>query len=130
MPEVNKPAPQKKSENLPAPHKPVMAEGGDTIARLLVKQGLITPAKLIYAKRIKAKLVSDRSLVEIFKELGLLTNQQLNEVLKQQRLNILIGDLLVELGFIWTQPWRSSRKTGSRKSATSWLNTDLSMNTA
>ena len=100
MLEVNKPAAQKKSENLPAPHKPVMAEGGDTIARLLVEQGLITPAKLIYAKRIKAKLVSDRSLVEIFKELGLLTNQQLNEVLKQQRLNIRIGDLLVELGFI------------------------------
>jgi type IV pilus assembly protein PilB len=73
---------------------------GDTIARLLVEQGLITPAKLIYAKRIKAKLVSDRSLVEIFKELGLLTNQKLNEVLKQQRLNIRIGDLLVELGFI------------------------------
>ena len=100
MPEVNKPAVQKKSENLPEPHKPVMAEGGDTIARLLVEQGLITPAKLVYAKRIKAKLVSDRSLVEIVKELGLLTNQQLNEVLKQQRLNIRIGDLLVELGFI------------------------------
>jgi len=71
MPEVNKPTAQKKSENLPAPHKPVMAEGGDTIARLLVEQRLITHAKLIYAKRIKAKLVSDRSLVEIFKELGL-----------------------------------------------------------
>ena len=39
MLEVNKPAPQKKAENLPAPHKPVMAEGGDTIARLLVEQG-------------------------------------------------------------------------------------------
>ena len=100
MLEVNKPAPQKKSDNLPAPHKPMMAEGGDTIARLLVEQELITPAKLIYAKRIKAKLVSDRSLIEIFKELGLLTNQQLNEVLKQQRLNIRIGDLLVEMGFI------------------------------
>lgn len=100
MPEVNKPAPQKKSDNVPAPHKPMMAEGGDTIARLLVEQELITPAKLIYAKRIKAKLVSDRSLIEIFKELGLLTNQQLNEVLKQQRLNIRIGDLLVEMGFI------------------------------
>jgi hypothetical protein len=35
MPEVNKPAAQKNSKNLPAPHKPVMAEGGNTIARLL-----------------------------------------------------------------------------------------------
>jgi type IV pilus assembly protein PilB len=96
MPESNKPASQK----LPATKKPEKAPGGDAIARLLVEQGLISKEKLVYAKRIKAKLVSDRSLVEIFKELGLLSNQQLNEALKQKRLNIRIGDLLVELGQI------------------------------
>jgi type IV pilus assembly protein PilB len=100
MPEVNKSAPQKNPATLPATHEPVMSQGGDTIARLLVEQGLVSADKLIYAKRIKAKLVSDRSLVEIFKELGLLTNQQLNEALKEKRLNIRIGDLLVELGHI------------------------------
>lgn len=96
MPESRKPAPQK----LPATKKPEKDPGGDAIARLLVEQGLISQEKLVYAKRIKAKLVSDRSLVEIFKELGLLSNQQLNEALKQKRLNIRIGDLLVELGQI------------------------------
>jgi type IV pilus assembly protein PilB len=96
MPESRKPAPQK----LPATKKPEKDPGGDAIACLLVEQGLISQEKLVYAKRIKAKLVSDRSLVEIFKELGLLSNQQLNEALKQKRLNIRIGDLLVELGQI------------------------------
>lgn len=96
MPESRKPASQK----LPATKKPEKDPGGDAIARLLVEQGLISQEKLVYAKRIKAKLVSDRSLVEIFKELGLLSNQQLNEALKQKRLNIRIGDLLVELGQI------------------------------
>ena len=66
----------------------------------MVEQSLITEEQLIYAKRVKAKLISDRSLIEIFKELRLLTNQQLSQVLKQQRLNIRIGDLLVELGHI------------------------------
>lgn len=96
MPESRKPASQK----LPATKKPEKDPGGDAIARLLVEQGLISKEKLVYAKRIKAKLVSDRSLVEIFKALGLLSNQQLNEALKQKRLNIRIGDLLVELGQI------------------------------
>ncbi len=100
MSESSKPAPKTNTEQLPAAQKPPIAEGGDAIARLLIEQGLISTEKLIHAKRIKAKLVSDRSLVEIFKELRLLTNQQLNEVLKKQRLNIRIGDLLVELGHI------------------------------
>ena len=38
MSEVNKPAVKKNPENLPELHKPVMAEGGDTIARLLVSK--------------------------------------------------------------------------------------------
>ena len=54
MPEVNKPAVQKKSENLPEPHKPVIAEGGDTIARLLVEQGV--------------RLFAEWNLPEIYKE--------------------------------------------------------------
>ena len=74
--------------------------GGDAIARLLVEQGLVTETQLSYARRVKTKLVSDRSLIEIFRELSLLTNRQLNQVLKNQRLNIRIGALLVELGHI------------------------------
>jgi type IV pilus assembly protein PilB len=87
-------------QTLPAVKDTPQSTDGDTIAVLLVNNGLITEDQLIYAKRIRAKLVSDRSLVEILKELRLLSNQQLNLVLKQNRLNIRIGDLLVELGQI------------------------------
>ncbi len=100
MSEPSAPAPQEKTEKLPATKSSPTSQGGDAIARLLVEQGLITEAQLIYTKRVKTKLISDRSLVEILKELRLLTNQQLNQVLKQQRLSIRIGDLLVELGHI------------------------------
>jgi len=97
MPE-SKNLPEK--QNFPKVKAALEDQGGDTIAKLLVDEGLITEDQLIYAKRIKSKLVSDRSLIEIFKELRLLSNQQLNDVLKQQRLNIRLGDLLVELGHI------------------------------
>jgi type IV pilus assembly protein PilB len=100
MSEPNAPAPPEKQADLPATKSSPSPQGGDAIARLLVEQNLISEAQLVYAKRVKAKLISDRSLVEIFKELRLLTNQQLNQVLKQQRLSIRIGDLLVELGQI------------------------------
>ncbi len=99
MPEAR---PSLSPQTVQNPHACKMSpeSSGETVARLLVKQGLITEAQLVYAGRIKAKLVSERSLVEILKELSLLKNQQLNQVLKQQRLHIRIGDLLVELGHI------------------------------
>ena len=39
MSEVNKPAPPTKLDNLPATHKPVMAQDGDAIARQPIEQG-------------------------------------------------------------------------------------------
>ncbi len=78
----------------------VQHAGGDSIARLLVRRGVISEAQLVYAKRVQAKLVSARSLVEILKELHQLTNVQLDEALKLESLDIRIGDLLVELGRI------------------------------
>ena len=100
MPEPNTSDPQETTQKLPAVQSPPSPKNGEAIARLLVEQSLITEEQLIYAKRVKGKLIADRSLVEIFRELSLLTNQQLKQVLKQQRLNIRIGELLVELGHI------------------------------
>ncbi len=100
MSEPNSSVPQETIPKLPVAQPRPDLENGDNIARLLVEQSLITTEQLIYAKRVKGKLISDRSLIEILKELRLLTNQQLNQVLKQQQLNIRIGALLVELGHI------------------------------
>lgn len=87
-------------QKLPVVKPSVNSTSGDAVARLLVKQGLVTETQLCYAKCVKTKLVSDQSLIEIFQELHLLTKRQLNQVLKEQRLNIRIGELLVELGHI------------------------------
>ena len=100
MSEPNTSDPQETVQKFPAVQSLPSTKNGEVIARLLVERGLITEEQLVYAKRVKGKLISDCSLVEIFQELSLLTNQQLKQELKQQRLNIRIGELLVELGHI------------------------------
>lgn len=99
MPESRMPSPQPSMSPSKVSGQQT-TESGDTLALLLVANGMLTEEQVAYAKRIKSKLVSERSLIEIFKELRLLTDQQLNQLLNQQRLDIRIGELLVELGYI------------------------------
>jgi type IV pilus assembly protein PilB len=80
----------------PAP----LREGGDTIARLLVAEGVLSETDFLYAKRVQSKLISDYSMVEVLHELQLLSKSQLDAVLKNQEFDIRIGDLLIELGHI------------------------------
>jgi len=82
------------------PVPPAPRAGGDTIARLLVRRNVLDPRHLVYAKRVQAKLVSARSLVDILKELRLLSPSQLSEALRAEPLDIRLGELLVELGRI------------------------------
>jgi len=72
----------------------------DTIAKLLVRRGILSDAQLTYAKRVQDKLVSDRSLVEILRGLRLLSGEQLSAALKHEQLPLRLGALLVELGDI------------------------------
>jgi type IV pilus assembly protein PilB len=61
---------------------------------------LISAEQLAYARRVQAKLVSARPLVEIFKELRLLSSANLSAALKEDPPGMRLGDLLVELGHI------------------------------
>lgn len=99
MPENRQPRPSQQ-DSPPVSRLPAEIHDGATIAQLLVERELITGDQLVYAKRVQSKLVSEKSLVEVLKALRLLTNEQLTGVLKQQRLTVRIGDLLVELGHI------------------------------
>ena len=93
------PPPPAVSAVVPSQSPPLRA-GGDTVARLLARRGLISAEQLAYARRVQAKLVSARPLVEIFKELRLLSSANLNAALKDDPPGIRLGDLLVELGLI------------------------------
>ena len=79
--------------------KPV-TDTGAAIARVLVQGGHVTEAQIQYARRVQSKLSTQKTLVSVIKELGFITAKQLREVLIANRLEVRIGDLLVELGHI------------------------------
>lgn len=87
------------------PEKP---SAGDLIARLLIDAGKLTEEKLRYAKRVRAKISSPKSLLQILHELDIVSLKETQEVLKNRRVDLRIGDLLVELGHITEQDLNSA----------------------
>lgn len=75
-------------------------EPKNVIARLLIKEGLLTEAQLRYASRVQSKLTAHRSLAQVFQDLGYITAQQLRMVLRNNRFSLKLGELLLELGAI------------------------------
>jgi type IV pilus assembly protein PilB len=78
---------------------PVPVEG-EEIARLLVQAGVIAPERLEYARRVRAKLRSEKSLVGVLRELGDASESQVRAALRKNRLAVRLGALLVELGHL------------------------------
>ena len=70
------------------------------IIRFLVKDGYLTDEQVAYAGKIHGRLDTPRRSVEIVKELGYVTDDQVKEALVNNRRHIRIGLLLLELGYI------------------------------
>lgn len=70
------------------------------IAGLLMKDGLISEQQLAYALRVSAKLTTQKTIKDIFLDLGYVTPEQLQESMQRHKLNVRLGDLLVELGYM------------------------------
>lgn len=70
------------------------------IASLLMREGVVTLEQLSYSNRIQSKLPSSRKLIDILQDLGYVTAEQIREILRKHQLNIRIGELLVELGYL------------------------------
>ena len=77
-----------------------VVDSGLEIATLLVKSGYLADSQLIYAQRVKAKLLSPRTLVAVLLELGFFTREQLRETLRSHIISVKLGALLVELGYL------------------------------
>jgi type IV pilus assembly protein PilB len=73
---------------------------GGEIAGLLLMEKYLTDEQLTYARRVQSKLLSAKTLLDIIQELGYVTNEQIREVLRKNRVQIRIGALLRELGHI------------------------------
>ncbi len=67
---------------------------------LLVEAGLITEQQFHYVRRIQQKLPGASNLVDILEEMRIATPHQVREGLKDHRINVPIGLLLFELGYV------------------------------
>jgi len=75
-------------------------DSGLEIATLLIKSGYLADSQLTYAQRVKAKLLSPRTLIAVLLELAFFTKEQLRETLRNNIISVKLGALLVELGYL------------------------------
>ncbi|WP_298037644.1 type II/IV secretion system protein [uncultured Desulfuromonas sp.] len=73
---------------------------GGVIAELLQREGMLSDEQLQYARRVQSKMAVAKPLVHILMGLGYTTNDQLQQALRKNRIQLRIGDLLVELGHL------------------------------
>ncbi|NWF56317.1 MAG: type II/IV secretion system protein [Syntrophaceae bacterium] len=77
-----------------------MANQAGKIAALLVRDGFLTPKQVEYATRIRARLESPRTFLEVLKELKYVTDDQINQVIRTSYESINLENLLLELGLL------------------------------
>jgi type IV pilus assembly protein PilB len=74
--------------------------GMNPIVDLLLQEKLLVPQQVEYATRVRTKLETPRSLLEVLKELKLIADDEIKKAVKDSRLPMCIGNILVELGYI------------------------------
>ncbi|MDD2899087.1 MAG: ATPase, T2SS/T4P/T4SS family [Desulfuromonadaceae bacterium] len=70
------------------------------ISSLLLKEQIISDQQLAYAVRIRSKLITPKTMIDTLIDLGYLGRDTLQETLRKNRVNIRLGDFLVELGYL------------------------------
>ena len=74
--------------------------GLNPIVELLLQEKLLAPKQVEYATRVQNKLETPRSLLEVLKELNIIADDEIKKAVKESRLPMCIGTILVELGYI------------------------------
>ncbi len=82
-----------------SPESDLPAEWG-TVPQLLVEAEAITPEQLRYARRVQTKLSTPRPLLSVIRELGYVTETQVQDTLRSNQSALRLGDLLVEFGYL------------------------------
>ncbi len=90
-------APREDSRPEPAPAGPGPSVGV-RIAGALVDSGVISAEQLALATRIHTKVQTSRTLSSVLVELKLATDAQIRAALRANRLDVSVGEVLVELG--------------------------------
>ena len=90
------------TQNPPLSGDPLSAAecGMNPIVDLLLQEKLLAPKQVEYATRVQNKLETPRSLLEVLKELKLIADDEIKKAVKDSRVPMCIGNILVELGYI------------------------------
>jgi len=70
------------------------------VPTLLIKDAIITHDQLAYAVRVHSKLTTPQTMLDTLLELGLISQEQLQTTLRKHQLNLRLGDILLELGYL------------------------------
>ncbi|MBU0972077.1 MAG: Flp pilus assembly complex ATPase component TadA [Proteobacteria bacterium] len=83
-------------------------EISDTILKALVKAGILTQERAKTAWRVKSKLPTGKTVVEVIKDLKYANSDQLKAVFRSNLLSLRIGDILVEFGYLSPEKLRAA----------------------
>jgi type IV pilus assembly protein PilB len=75
-------------------------DSGKQLADFLLKHQLISQKQLDYALRIRSKLSTPKTLLQVVQELDYIDETSLRNALQTDQVGLRIGDLLVELGYL------------------------------
>lgn len=79
---------------------PEDAGGNSQIVELLLQEKILTDKQVDYATRVLSKIETPRPMLEVLKELNFVDDNQIKETVRDSRVPMCIGSLLVELGYI------------------------------
>ena len=93
--------------------------GGSEIASLLLRCGVLSEAQFARVRRVQEK-IPGRTFLSVASELGYASDEQARKALRENRLSVGIGALLVELGYVKASELDAaleiqSRATGRKK---------------
>jgi len=85
---------------------PEDAGGNSQIVELLLREKILTDKQVDYATRVLSKIETPRPMLEVLKELNYVDDNQIKETVRDCRVPMCIGNLLVELGYISSEDFQ------------------------
>jgi len=79
---------------------PVDIGGESQVVALLLREKVLTDKQVDYASRVLSKIETPRPMLEVLKELNFVDDDKIKETVRESRVPMCIGNLLVELGYI------------------------------
>lgn len=95
----NQPPPQQKP-NSPSQTVAAPSQGAGVLASILLEQNVVSQEQIAYALRVRKKIATPQTMLQTLVDLGYTTSDKVKETLRFSKLNIRLGDLLIELGYL------------------------------